>query len=526
MALTIERALPDVLFCRLPEYLGLSTNRTILTPGTIAVNRLLFAGSTSDGDTLRLKWLGNDHTFTFRNSPDDSGFELPAFSNTTEFNDFVTELENNYYIINNYSVVVISPTAPYELELEALEPGNNYTMDAAVSGYVSVVTPGVATVFAENFSVFAQIYIEEGGAPVLLGEIDGAASEDGNVELYFGEVLRSKIVEDLPVAEIAGVGVDKYHRFATGSQVKYYVLYYEQYGTPPLVAAPNNFGDSSNYKLAIDFGLDREDIPNNTAFDDYITETIGRKVLKTHTSKRAKAGYVDFVSMYVKAGSTGNVTCKVNYYFNDATNALGISTFGTKSISSATEAQIYEFAMVFDDAIAYASSLGKVIDYIEVQLTSTVGGGTSVNSELITYSNDTQVAENFHLFLYKNARGQWDTTYFTGQVKNLREYERIEAQLVNRPNFEQSTADAFTYNHKETCLFEMATGLLYAEEIAQLDEFANSERVFILDGNFGDADAFWRPIIIEPDAFTELDSTDESLESRLFRFKNAYYSQC
>lgn len=523
MSLTVDRNLADILLCGLPEYLGLTTNRTIQTAGTPAENKIVFPGNKLDGDTMRLKWIGNDHTFTFRNTPDDSGFEVPVVNSTITFNNFITALENNYYINRDYTVTVVSDVAPYEFHLVARENGAQYTMDNGVFGGLSILVAGVDDVYNQNLSVFMQVFAEIDGTWEEVQVIDSSVSNEGSLKLFPGRILRALFDLVLPYTEITGAGIDKYHRFFPSAGINYYLKYYEKYGDPAVAAIGYNFGTEAAPKLAVDFSLDKVEIPGADPVTDYFTDTAARQVLTAIKTKRARSGYVDFPSIYLEAGSTGAVSCKVDYYFTDASSALNLLTFGTKTITSATDAQIYEFAMVFDAAIAYADSQGKVIDYIQVYFDSNVGG-VSVDSEKITYENETSVADQFHLFLYKNPRGTWSTTYFTGYIKNLKEYERVEAQILARTDFDKSTSDIFTYNHLEQDLFELATGLLSADELSDLTEFANSEEVYILDGDFDTETAFWRPVIIQPDAFTEVDDSEGNMESKIFKFKNAYFN--
>jgi hypothetical protein len=62
MALTITKALPEVLLCGIPSYLGLTTTRTILTPGTLAVNVWTKTGGITNGSIFPVHWLGNKLT--------------------------------------------------------------------------------------------------------------------------------------------------------------------------------------------------------------------------------------------------------------------------------------------------------------------------------------------------------------------------------------------------------------------------------------------------------------------------------
>lgn len=522
MALTVDRALPDILLCGLPEYLGLTTDRTILTAGTPAVMLLTFPAATSDGDIMRLKWIGNDHTFTFRNVPDDSGFELPVFNTIPEYAAFIAALAANFYIDADFVVASVTDTPPYTFTLTAKENGANYTMDTGVEAKMAITTPGVDDEFSKNLSVFMQVYAKIDGVIELVNTIDSSVANDASLKLFPGEILQSLIVPELPVTEITGVGVDKYHRFFPSNSIRYYLKYYERYGDPAVAAIAYNFGDAGNLKIAFDFSLNKIEIPGNTAVANYFTDTADRQFLKKIKTKRARAGYVDFLDVYIKSGSTGTISCYVNYYFADATSALGLLTLGTKTISTSTDDQVYEFAMPFDVLLAYATGLSKTIDYVEVYVESTVGGGTAVQTEKITYELDSSLSDQFHVFLYKNPRGGWCTTYFTGFIKNLKEYERVEAQLISKVDFDKNASDIYTYNSLVQDIFELATGLLYADELANLEEFAASELVYYLDGAFGDSNAFWRAVTIEPDAFTTLDSSEGETESRLFRFKNAF----
>ena len=93
----------NVDFCRNPICFVFLAANVWPTAGNIAVGKLEKVGTTTDGQTIVISFLDYDLTFTFKNSVDDSGFQLST-GQTAETT--VDQLNYNYYLAKYYNITV------------------------------------------------------------------------------------------------------------------------------------------------------------------------------------------------------------------------------------------------------------------------------------------------------------------------------------------------------------------------------------------------------------------------------------
>lgn len=524
MALTVTRSIADVLLTGINDYMELTTDSVVLTPGVEAVNTINFGFGMNAGEQFQLRWLGTTHVFTIA-SPATGVNELPPFSNSGEFAAFAHALESNFYIFQDFEMAITSSSAPFELTLTAREVGSRFNIDELASLLSTLTTPGTDAELASNFSVLANLYAEIEGTLELVTPIDASADEDGKVRLYVGEILKSLITPSLPKTLISGTAIDRFIRIANESLLKYYMLYYEQYGNPPQVSAANSWGASDNLKEAISFKLPTLEIPSNTAYNDHCLATVNRELFRSDHERRMKPGHVDFLQCYAKVFSANLIQWFVNYYWVEGGQDTGVPTFGYINGDANATGRVIECAITYDALKQYADLQNKTISVVQIYAQGITIEGP-MTSRWYTYRMDDEWSEFTHTFLFLNSKGAWETIYFTGHIRRKKQYERVEAQLMGRDEYIKTDSEIYTYNHNVMCDFEMSTGMLYPDEVANLDEIANSERVYILDGTWGDSQAFWRPVILDPSGFSTLESSEGGLESRLFTFRNANISEC
>ena len=113
------------------------------------------ATATADGDTIDISFLDYEFTFTFKTTPDDSGFQL--YANKTVI-DTVAELQNNYYLTKYFDITVHATT---NIKFTAKQTGAGFQITFDVSNCaaytIDASTPGIDPVKNENFKVFVQL---------------------------------------------------------------------------------------------------------------------------------------------------------------------------------------------------------------------------------------------------------------------------------------------------------------------------------------------------------------------------------
>src|SRR5690606_7329053 len=107
--------------------------------------------------------------------------------------DFVDAFKLNFYINRDWDVTVISPSPPYQLQLEAKQNGTAYSVtihtNTALTG--NTTTPGVDDVYSKNFKAITEIYVKKEGDWVLAATVDSAPADNEDFEVYVQEAIKS-----------------------------------------------------------------------------------------------------------------------------------------------------------------------------------------------------------------------------------------------------------------------------------------------------------------------------------------------
>ncbi|MDT8394247.1 MAG: hypothetical protein RQ761_10400 [Bacteroidales bacterium] len=179
-------------FCRNPICFVFLAANVFPTTGTLAVGKLEKVGTTTEGQTIIIRFLDYEFTFTFKNSVDDSGFQLSA---AHTINDTVEELQYNYYLTKYYNITV--DTAG-KMMFCAKEKGADYTLTFDVTGcpaytvYTAGCVLGIDPVKNPNFKVFVQLLASAKNADdyheIITAFLD--PDEDDKAYFYPGPILK------------------------------------------------------------------------------------------------------------------------------------------------------------------------------------------------------------------------------------------------------------------------------------------------------------------------------------------------
>ena len=172
MSITLQQSPPLVAISGNPVCFKLYSDNKIETPGVPCSAILNFGSIASDGDTLTLSWGYFNLEFTFKDSPDNSGMQLP----TSPINEFDwtavigQALALNYYIDQDF---IVSWNAT-DVTFVSRTSGSTNTLTAQWSwtGTEPTLWPGdgqdeVARTF---FKIGLQVLIKEGESFTRIGE--------------------------------------------------------------------------------------------------------------------------------------------------------------------------------------------------------------------------------------------------------------------------------------------------------------------------------------------------------------------
>lgn len=518
MAITIDTNPQEPLSTGNPAFAEISTDKRILVAGSVAEIEFSYATQLAAGSHGTLLWNGQEYRFDVVASPDDSGFELPAFNNTPTFQAFVAALAANYYINRDFTVVTINDAGPYHYKLVAREVGTAYTVvvSSSLNWSSGTSTPGVDDELAENFKATGHIYADTGSGFELITQVEGAWDNNDSSRIYLNAYLNALFSLSQPPIEFPGTGIGRWTREMTEMIIPYYVELREFYGEPPTFKNPTNWGTAANPKRAAKFQLTRPELSEIDVPGDYFSHAPGIGIITDQKEKIVLAGQTDYYYVYMMEGVSGNQSIsKIDVYYKDGTTDLDFDV-SNYQFTGARPAGFVEFAMDWS-RILNLGGFTKPIEKVDVYHKATFPSPGVISEKVTVYFDHTQY-ENEHYFLFRNRSNGWSTIGFTGQLKKLVNTEKESAVLGDYSS--NSYGDEFTYNHHFQYGFEVGTGVWSKRFTGQIVEFMNSDEVYILDGTWGDADASFRPVIIDAEGLSEIESSESYSFSGVFKFKN------
>lgn len=520
MAISIITAAPNPALVGNITRVKLQSDKFLLAAGN-AADCLLEFGNTSNGQKFGLAYLEN-LLFEFKTVPDDSGFQMPLFNNTSEFNAFVVAFKGNYYINRDFTVTTISAVLPYQIQLVAKENGQAYSITVntptALTGYLT--NPGVDDLYAENFKPLTEIFVRQGASFILAGTTDAATDPSGNFEVYIQEVLRDFIQLRLAATSYPGAALDKLYYNEELALLSYYLLSYERYGNPAVNHAPLSIGDAANPKYAANVGLDWVNFPGNTFNQQHFVASVARQFFTNNKSRVVSPLQFDYLMIYTEKYVAGSFsfTISLNLYYTNGQSSLGLG-LGLKTIGGGQDQALWTIGIDIPSILNLATIAGRTVDYFTIETHSTWDSATS---ELITFYLDRDLKEYNNFFKYKNRLGAWEVFWCSGEIRQIAKFEQIEAQLSQRAEYEKSDFDVFTYNNSYSKSFKINTGYKTLQELNKLTELFDSNQIYILDGNFGTEAAVWRSVIIDKSSDLELPNQLGENYEHSFEFKNAF----
>lgn len=184
MAILINSQPEKILLSKNPILFDLSTENYVTTEGVKAQKRIDLSGSTpSAGDTMILEApgllsdgvTGDDITWTFSSTPDDSGLQLPAFPG----GDVIPYIQNLilYMMMNpafNRSYVAYCDGFQ-AVTIRALNDGPDWDQTWTFTGFSPTITQNIAgalSVLEEDFQVRARVTLDKGFGELIIGEYE------------------------------------------------------------------------------------------------------------------------------------------------------------------------------------------------------------------------------------------------------------------------------------------------------------------------------------------------------------------
>lgn len=495
MTISVLNDIPDVVLSRNPVAVKLSTDNAIETAGVAAVVVLDFSGGGAAADEkFSLEWTeaGEQLTFTFKASPNNSGNQLPAYSAgtiTDWLDSVVTYLNYNYLLSRDFSLYKTGPGAE-TITILALETGADYSLTVVnnvANMVVSTNTAGVDEEMYSNFQLVVDVYVQDTYATTNTDYKRKASI--GLVPDASGDAVFH--IEKIVAAHIAGYfpsyGLDESEK-ATEAFKKFKYRYAEYYGLPPT----HKRVTTSKEFFMMRGGLKFMDWPENDFYSTWLPANKRFLTWKSGTRKVA-TDQQEFLSFLNHSATSTTLTLKVKMNYTDGTNSTATGQEETGTI----EKEIFIFPVGYTQLdIDTLKTAGKTVESYEVYIDDQAG---VTISETVVFWVDNTVYANKRVFYYENSLGGIDSLVCTGKREDNISVMRLSTERILEDYWDaDNVVDYGNYeNYENTYSFEYAISSGYKSKKQAVTEMIELLISPVIKEDTGE----WMPVILKKDTF-------------------------
>lgn len=431
--------------------------------GSEALLSIAFPGTTylssyTDQD-FTLSFLGDDHKFYFRTSPQDNGLELrtwhPDDTKLEFLGKVIEDLRKNHYINKYYNVSLISPSSDAGIKLEAKADGKAYaiTLETDIVGMTAITElEGTDATTPADYRIYMGL---KSGSDLLAEELipinsDKVATAD------FAAYLKEQVYLDMHYPADADTFV-----YAHTSSTKALLLEYaERYNgyirslqlSSEFFALPGDLAQADKDLMQAAGGL--------TFFTDL--DLTPRFLSWCPRAKQTAWGVPE--RLFILNTSDATLTAKaIITRKTGSPETVTLGTIDQQHLIYELVAGLHEFAPDEDPAQVVSYTIG-------------IYEGATLVSELFTFTVDQNTHYKSRVLIFKNSLGAYDTLRCTGMMQISDSIAREEVEVIDNRVYR------FKLNRTENVpRFRLSTGYLpgYAYRL-WLTELLMSREVYWL----------------------------------------------
>ncbi|GGH28205.1 hypothetical protein FAZ19_19640 [Sphingobacterium alkalisoli] len=235
MAISLINPPPEIVFSKNPVLFTFSTDNRFSAIGRPFIGQLQFSTGHVDGRSFKLAWGGSEYTYIFKNAPDNSGLQLPAYQSGTVSDWLVlvaAALERHYYLFNDF--IITKPTADtlrFTSRVSSTSYAITYTNVSLMTATYSVVQTAQDRVLRKNFAIYLELWVENVARTEFVrhsqtvSEVDSEGIANWDVQDYLTAIMLAD-GPLLPDLDNDVIYVDRM------SVRRFYIRYAEMYGEP------------------------------------------------------------------------------------------------------------------------------------------------------------------------------------------------------------------------------------------------------------------------------------------------------
>lgn len=440
MSITILSSPPAVEFARSKCLYKLESDNYISSPGTQASFYITFQEWPAADETITIAYTKVDAlslVFTFKASPDDSGYQLLR-STIYTLENYVSLLlaafKANYYLFRDWTITQGTGANTDKIYFTARENGlyDPTITDTSTKVSSTVTEQGSADTLRDDFRVFVETYKND-GVPSLLGEDFLSVDSNGQVEIDLRDYLLPELEWPLFTYPQDGNNALK---LTTGFIDEFFIRTGEYYS-----GYVRKLTDQSVFRAMHGGVGGQRQAVFNAVSDSLFGMISGRGQFLTwlpvhQVIDRNTPVYLYFLNAHPM--STLKLKAKVFY-----TNGNS-QTYNIKTLAGCAQYRVYEVVASCDKLfqnITLPTYPGAYIYKYEVWIEDPYGFQLS---ETRTYELDYKPWQNVRYFVFLNSFGVYDSVRVIGSFSKQKEYDFVKVAFTPESDFGQR--DFFTKN--------------------------------------------------------------------------------
>lgn len=413
MALEIILSPDSFTFARNPVAIDLAVDDRIAVAGVYYSRTITFTAGAGGGDQLDITFNGINVVMDAQAAPiteDGAHFRTQGADTLADWiANFVEDLQRNYYIAKAFTLTA----NPTNVVFTAREYGPEYAITIAdmPGTYVSPsATAGVSESQQAGFRIMAEIHADTREQPITLELYKVADTYTGGYDGHFRARLEEVLHRLVSAPAPDGSLIDMIE-MDDKQLVRYFLRYYEIYGSPPTVKHYYENLNDGDYFYAAYGGIKKTGWPSDTFFTDNATEvqflTWMPRNLKV-TQEQPYWLYWHYTSAASKLNS-GRVHLEI-YYTDGTSSGHNILTY---TFTSGDFKTCY-FPAGYYQIVEPNKTSGKTVSYWTVKLVEDEFGTTQ--SEVYTFTLEPSVPTHSRMLVFCNSLGGYDTLRTTGET--------------------------------------------------------------------------------------------------------------
>lgn len=481
MALTIVST-PAFGLCKDSIWLRLKSDNYRTAAGVAAVYDLVVPAGMSVGQGFDLTFNDKRYTFVVAASPNGEGYEIRSYASAPDFTLMVADMNGNYYLNNNYTLVGTYASNKIRFTAKAVGTAFNMGLEAASAGVtLTQITAGVDDSFRGNFKCFVDIHKQEDYTAAAVSNRIAQLDADGHRDDVTGALAAGEYVFDFELQGILHSLLSAYvpaanetlTKVATGVIANYWLRYGEIYGTTPLINKNAVSGATANNYYQVMLGGWRTDDDKSTLN----TAIKGSAWMNRQPSvKVVRASNPEFLFKYKDTSATW-VQLHYKLYYTDGTTADGLA--GMQKTLSVSTNYVFVFPAGFDILALGAVNAAKKCWKYELYMTN---NANAVLSDVQTFVLDYNDYEEEAVFMFLGAAGAMETVWCHGYKKTELVNTSVGYEVAKMPWYEKGDGLLMHANSKQNTKTTYYTGYKSLDYINWLKDLAQSDTVVLLDG--------------------------------------------